>query len=153
MNSVFQQLLRDQIDAKTRLFAKVGTETPSGGWIRAAREALGLSGRLLAARLGITQASLNGFEKRELAGTASLASLRKIARAMDCDLVYAIVPRKPVTKLLEERARLVATQNIDRINQSMALEQQANSAIYRKKMIRAEMKRLIEEAPGELWET
>jgi predicted DNA-binding mobile mystery protein A len=152
MKKAYQQLLRDQIDRKTKVLSKLAGDIPAGGWIRSIREALGLSGRQLAVRMGITQASLAGFEKRELAGTASLSSLRKIADAMDCDLVYAIVPRKPVTKLLEDRARVIATQRVDRINVSMGLEQQANSPSYRKKMIRMEVKRLMEEAPEELWE-
>jgi transcriptional regulator with XRE-family HTH domain len=47
----------------------------------------------VAARIGVTRQSLGQFENAEAAGTITLSSLRRCAEAMDCDLVYYVVPR------------------------------------------------------------
>src|SRR6056297_2717580 len=77
---------------------------PPRGWIRAIREALGMTTSQLAARLGVVQSRVPALEQAEAKKTVTLASLEKAANAMDCRLVYALVPRKPLEELVEERA-------------------------------------------------
>ena len=62
--------------------------SPPAGWIQAVRLALGMSLRQLGERLGISASAVTNFEKRELAETISLATLKKTAQAMDMELVY-----------------------------------------------------------------
>src|SRR5215212_1792829 len=66
---------------------------PRLGWIREIRSALGMSAAQLAHRLGVGQSTVAKLEKSEAEATISLQSLRKVAEAMDCTLVYAFVPR------------------------------------------------------------
>lgn len=68
---------------------------PPLGWIRMMREARGLSLRQLAARLGVQGNSVHVAERREIAGGISLYQLQRIADALECDLFYAFVPRRP----------------------------------------------------------
>lgn len=101
---------------------------PAGGWIRTIRTALDMSTTQLARRLGIAQKNVVALEQREDRGTVTLDSLARAARALDCRLVYAIVPRHTLQAIRERRARLVAHQQLGRIAHSMALEDQAVSA-------------------------
>src|ERR1700726_3940499 len=99
-------------DARTRLdtrFRELGTAKryapPVHGWIKAIRQALGMSMEQLAERLKIKQPSLVTLEQSEAKGTIELATLRRVAEALDCTLVYALVPNKPLETMVRDRAR------------------------------------------------
>lgn len=78
---------------------------PARGWIKAIREALGMSTAQLAQRMGVRQPSIVGLERSEAEGRIELASLRRVAEALDCTLVYALVPNTPLATTVRERAR------------------------------------------------
>ena len=67
-------------------------QRPAKGWIRAIRDALGMTTAVLAARLNRAPATLVQFEHNEVAGNITLNSLQTVAEAMDCKLVYTLVP-------------------------------------------------------------
>ncbi len=48
-----------------------------------------------------------------------MQTLEKVATALDADLVYAIVPRRPLKEVIEERAAEVARERILPIAHSM----------------------------------
>ena len=97
---------------------------PPKGWVRAIRDALGMSGAQLARRMDITPQSLNGLERSEANETIRLETLRKAAAALDCQLVYALVPNKPLENVVAERARARALEAIGGVSHSMAMEDQ-----------------------------
>jgi predicted DNA-binding mobile mystery protein A len=97
---------------------------PVRGWIKAIREALGMTAAQLAKRLGVKQPSVVAIEQSEAKGTIELATLRRAAEALDCTLVYALVPNKPLEQTVRERARLFARRRLEPIEHSMALEDQ-----------------------------
>lgn len=66
---------------------------PAHGWLRAVRQALGLSGAALARTLRVTPTAVQDYEKAEAADTITLATFRRVAAALDCELVVALVPR------------------------------------------------------------
>jgi predicted DNA-binding mobile mystery protein A len=98
---------------------------PPKGWVRAVRDALGMSGAQLAARLSVKPPSVVALEQSEAAGTIRLDTLRKAAAALDCQLVYALVPNKPLEDRVSERARVRALEAIGGVSHSMAMEDQA----------------------------
>src|ERR1700681_3625620 len=69
---------------------------PVRGWIKAVREALGMTTAQLAKRLGIKQPTVVALEQSEAKGSIELATLRRVAEALDCALVYVFVPKKPL---------------------------------------------------------
>lgn len=99
---------------------------PVGGWIRAIREALGMSATQLARRIGVAQPTLTKLEQSEAAGRIQLDSLRRVAAALDCDVVYALVPRRPLQEMVEARRLLVAGREYARAAHSIALEDRAD---------------------------
>ena len=97
---------------------------PPKGWVRAIRDALGMSGAQLAARLGVKAPSVVALEQSEMADTIRLETLRKAALALDCQLVYALVPNKPLADMVAERARAKALGVIGGVSHSMTIENQ-----------------------------
>ena len=65
---------------------------------------LGMSGRELAARIGLSQPALSQLEHSEVTGRAQLDSMRRAAAALDCELVYALVPRTSLEEIVQTRA-------------------------------------------------
>ncbi len=66
---------------------------PRTGWVREIRTALGLSQSQLAKRAGVSRATVQQMERAEAQRRITLASLDKLAAAMDCQLAVAILPR------------------------------------------------------------
>jgi predicted DNA-binding mobile mystery protein A len=119
---------RVHLDERLKAFGpKSGFAQPVRGWIKAIREALGMSSAQLAKRLGIKQPSVIALEQSEAAGTIELATLRRVAEALDCKLIYALVPNRPLEATVRERARAVARRRLAPIEHSMLLEHQAVS--------------------------
>ena len=98
---------------------------PPRGWIRAIRDALGMTAADLGRRMGVSQAAVAQFEKAEKDGSITLKSLRSAAEALDCTLVYALVPRLPLEDLIRDRASVLADQQLARTHHTMSLENQA----------------------------
>jgi len=105
-----------------------GLARPPKGWIRAIREALGMSAAALGGQLGVTAGSVTRLEQSEAADRIQLDTLRGTADALGCDLVYLLVPRRPLTTVVRERARQLAHTQIAAVEQNMRLENQATGA-------------------------
>ncbi len=87
-------------------------ERPDGGWIREIRESLGMTTRQLAARMRQSQSAVSQLERSEVTDRVQLGSLRRAADALDCDLVYAFVPRTSLEATVRTRARVLATRDL-----------------------------------------
>jgi len=124
-----------------------GLARPPRGWIRAVREALGMSTATLAARLGITAGAVTRLEQSEAADHIQLDTLRRAADALGCDLVYLLVPRRRLNAVVRERARELAARQIAAVEQTMRLEDQATGMA--KEMEDQLTERLLER--GGLW--
>jgi predicted DNA-binding mobile mystery protein A len=97
---------------------------PVRGWIKAVREALGVTTAQLAKRLGMKPPSVVAIEQSEAKGSIELATLRRVAEALDCTLVYALVPNKPLETTIRDRARAFARRRRGPVEHSMLLEDQ-----------------------------
>jgi predicted DNA-binding mobile mystery protein A len=126
---------------------------PVKGWISAVRHALGMSSLQLAERLGVTRSAVHALEAREPEGTTTLEALQRVANAMDCDLVYALVPRAgSFTQAVEARAGLMARRLTARAGHTMALESQLISADELQAQEKVLTRRLLAELPRNLWD-
>lgn len=77
---------------------------PPVGWIRVIRDAIGMTASQLGKRLGVSQQRALAIEQAEISGGITHSSLARAADALDCELVYAIVPRASLERLVEDRA-------------------------------------------------
>lgn len=103
---------------------------PPSGWIKAVRGALGMTIRQLAERTGVDHGVIAQLEKREPEGKVTLASLERIAQAMDCKLVYAILPSDPketLESIIERNAIKAAGKIIEGVEHTMRLEAQGTT--------------------------
>jgi predicted DNA-binding mobile mystery protein A len=107
---------------------------PERGWIRAIREAVGMTTGQFAKRLGVAQPRVAALERAEANEAVTLKSLRQAAEALDCVLVYALVPKASLEDVVKDRARMVADQQLARTDQTMRLE---NQGVSRTRMERA----------------
>jgi len=127
MRNEFANLRLRQLDRTLKpLRAAQEVVRPQKGWLRAIREALGVSSGELALKSGTSRQLILQQEKAEAEGRITLKSLKMLADALDCDLVYALVPRaETMQALIEDRIRAQAKRNVLRVEHTMALEDQA----------------------------
>jgi predicted DNA-binding mobile mystery protein A len=141
MRHSFRQLRSQQLDRAVAPFRSLNPSRPPKGWIRAIREPLGVSSGDLAGRMRTNRSLVAQQEKAEAEDRITLKSLRAYADALDCDLVYAFVPRAgSLQELADARARAAATANVLGVEHSMALENQAGGNLDQ--AIEAEAQRL-----------
>ena len=146
-------LARKQIERRLAPLRKAPEfARPARGWIKAVREALGMTAAQLGARIGVSQSRIARIEKDEAEDAVTLATLRRVAEGLDCTLVYALVPNRPLDEIMAERARAAADAQLKRTHHSMRLENQALD----KHDLEAERERLAMEIlagdPRRLWD-
>lgn len=124
---------------------------PAGGWLRAIRETLGRSLRSQAKRLGLSATVLYKSEQAEVDGRITLAQLRKLAEGLDCELVYALVPRRSLQDVLAQRAHEIARQEVLGVAHTMALEEQRPDDAYIDKRIEERKNALLSGSWAKLW--
>lgn len=111
-------------------------KTPKEGWVRTIRKALGMSGAQLAERLGLSRNRISILERKEVEGEITLNQLRDLAEKLNCDLTYALVPRKPVEEIIEDRVKEIATKSLDSNAQNMFLEAQSIDNAAQKRLLK-----------------
>jgi predicted DNA-binding mobile mystery protein A len=152
MDLKYQKLMLKQVDEQLTSLVRKPIQIPPRGWINTIREALTMSTGQLARRLGVTQPAVVQWEAGEREETISLATLRKAAAGMECNLVYAFVPRKSLSEIMQDQARVRATSMVEDVAHSMELESQKTSASHIQESIREEINLLLEESPGKIWD-
>ena len=127
--------------------------TPPTGWVKAVRVSLGMSLQQLADKLSITKQSAQEIELREKEGSITLKSLRETADALDMQLVYGLVPKDgSIEKLIDRKARELATRIVSRTSNTMKLEDQENTQQRLKKAIEERTAVIKNELPKMLWD-
>ncbi len=120
---------RKRLDARFDRLRPVAKEPrPHRGWIRAIRDALGMTSTELAARIGVSQQRVSEMERSELQDTITLETLRRVADALDSDMVYMLQPRTTLDKAVKEQARKKAAQHLAPLAHHGRLEGQALTA-------------------------
>ena len=147
-----KKLIREQLDASLLRFNPLLEITvPSKGWIRAIRDALGMTARQLSERLGVTQQSVARIEKEEMAGAVTIKTMRRIADSLDCVFVYGFVPRTSLEDIIGHQAKKVATRRLLKASQTMSLENQSLSREENEKAISDMVNELIRTVPSNMW--
>jgi predicted DNA-binding mobile mystery protein A len=128
------------------------SQRPPKGWIRAIRDALGMTTSQFAKRLGVSQPRVIVLEKSEVDGTVSLHTLQRAAEALGCRFVYALVPEKPLAKMVRERAASLADRQSSAVEHSMRLEDQAVKDKHAAGALREQMIQELMRHPSRLWD-
>ena len=117
---------RRHLDARLqRVRALADEPRPHKGWIRAIRDALGMSSTELAARMGVSQSTVPDLERSEEHRTIKLETLRRAAEALDCELFYVLVPRTSLNEAVAAQARRKAIRHLGQVAHHSRLEDQS----------------------------
>jgi predicted DNA-binding mobile mystery protein A len=148
--------MRDAIRHLDKRFANLRPLTkfqrPPKGWLRAIRDALGMTTAQYARRLGVSQPRIVELEKSEQKGNLTLNTLQRAAEALGCRLVYILVPEHPLADVVTARAELMAESQSQAVEQTMRLEDQA---VKDKRAARDLRRQMVEELlrhPKRLWD-
>jgi predicted DNA-binding mobile mystery protein A len=143
MRDEFRDLRISQLTRTLSAFEGTKQEPrPQRGWLRAIREGLGLTLENVGNKLGLSRGRIQNFEEAEAKDRITLRSLRRVAEAMGCELIYAIVPKSGTIKELAERSvRTQTAEDVLDVEHSMALENQAAGNV--KELIEKETKRRL----------
>ncbi len=152
MNADERSIARRQLDKRTRSWRESGDfARPPRGWIKAIREALGMTTAQLAKRLGVSQSRVVVLEKAEIEGSLTIHSLERAAQALDCQLIYALVPRQSLESTVANRARIVAETRFISVRHTMALEAQTSPDEETQEEAQRFIQRLIDKKGSRLW--
>jgi predicted DNA-binding mobile mystery protein A len=130
----------------------IAAPRPPKGWVRAVRDALGMTGVQFAKRLGVAQPRVLELEQAEVSGSLTLKSLERAAEALGCRVVYALVPEKTLAETVERQAALIADKQLAQVEQTMSLENQSVNGNAVRKDMRARLVSELLEKPARLWD-
>ncbi len=147
------KLAREQLDATLGHFEPLKTLVPPAkGWIRAIRDAVGMTGSQLANRLNVNKQRVSRIEHDEKLGKVKIETLRNVAVAMDCVFVYAFVPRDSLDQAVGRQAEKIAKKRMARSNQMMRLEKQELSDSEKARAMQTIIDEIVETMPKSLWD-
>ena len=151
MTDRLSKLKRRQLDESARRFPR-GATSPRSGWVRAMREALGMSQAQLAARAGISRATVQKLELAEGRRRITLDSLDRLAAALGCQVAIALVPHGgSLEGLREQAANAKAEALLKSAVHSMNLEDQIVSPANQQGVKQDLVESLLSGSPRKLW--
>lgn len=143
------RLRRRQLDQSLAPFK--GISRPFKGYVREIRDALEMTSRQLAERMGVSQSTVMDVEESERRGTVNIKTLERAAAAMGCRVVYALVPETSLEALVTQQAQRRAKQLSATVFRSMALEKQQTSSIDSDDLIAELAADILRKGTSELW--
>lgn len=146
-------MVRRQIDRRLKPVASISdfVRSPSEGWVRTLRQALGMRLKDLASRMGVTESAVRDIEKSETKGKITLDRLNRAAAALDCDLFYALVPKSSLEETFERRIHRRARSDAKRTAATMDLERQGLGVEETERQLKELVQDYLRDPPKNLW--
>jgi len=149
MSKITTTLRRWQLDKQLSQYKNMPRF--KAGYIREIRDALDMSSTQLANRLGISQSGTISMERSELEETISLKTLARAAEALNCKLVYALVPKTSLEQTVIDQARQKIAAEAENIFRSMKLEMQSTDKEERDRLVNELVDEMIRQGGRQLW--
>jgi len=148
------QLIRTQLTQSLTAFQSASqVHRPVKGWIKALRNALGMSARQLGERMGVTQQRVNAIESEESMDSLTLHTLKKVAEATHTHFVYGFAPKTDLDTIVKHQAELYLKDHLNRVKHSMSLEGQSLTESEWHHWLNNEIRTLLETTPSKIWDT
>ena len=128
-------------------FKQISKEKPLQGWIKTIRELLGMTSIQFSKKLKVSQPRLAVIEKNEK--NLKLSTMEKIADELNCDFVYALVPRENVNDIIYNRAKQKALNIVTKVNNNMSLENQLSD---NKEVLEDTIEYLLSKKVTKIWD-
>lgn len=144
---------RAKLAGTIRAFPRLEADrVPRAGWVRAIREALGLSQSQLATRAGISRATVQKLELAESRRRITLASLDRLAQAMGCQVAVAIVPKSGTLENLRMRQAVARAEAMLGLREGSAEPSERDvTFLERERRKRRLVAKLLRSSPRNLW--
>lgn len=143
------KMARRRLDKKLEEFKHLSIyENTINGWIKTIRQSLGLTTSQLAKKMNLNQSRIFAMEKEE--SSLKLSTLEKVADALDCKLVYALVPKTSLESMAYNQAEKKAKKILQKVSHNMALENQTPS--YDKMELEDIVQELLNGSQSRLWD-
>lgn len=147
-----KQLLQHQISTELERYRPLMKfARPTVGWIKIIRQAFGMTMTQLASRMQITQSSFARLEEAEAEYRITLKSLRNAAKAMDCELVYVLLPKQKIEDIIRKQAKKFARKRLDEVSHHMALENQSLSDEQLQQVYEDLLYEILKNPPKNFW--
>lgn len=117
-----KKILRHSYQKKFDVLKKAVIERPKQGWLKTIREFLGMTTTQLAKKIDVSQPRVINMEKNEQ--NIKISTMERIADALNCDFVYALVPRENIDDIIYNQAKKKALKILNKVNKNMGLENQ-----------------------------
>ncbi|WP_374028824.1 mobile mystery protein A [Bdellovibrio bacteriovorus] len=155
MGAKTAKLRRHQLDRFYKQnAAPFAIKAPRSGWVKEIRQALGMTMQDLAERLGVIKQRVERIEKDEVAGKLTLHTLQQTAEALNCELVYFLVPKgEGLQKALEEQAYKAAREIVRSTEHTMGLEAQETSRQSQQQLVETLADEMLLKEDRRIWRT
>lgn len=117
-----KKILRRSYQKKFDILKKAVIERPKQGWLKTIREFLGMTTTQLAKKIDVSQPRVINMEKNEQ--NIKISTMERIANALNCDFVYALVPRENIDDIIYNQAKKKALKILNKVKKNMGLENQ-----------------------------
>ena len=144
-----QKLAMKQIERRLEKLRAIAKDTNVRmGWVQYMRQAMSMTLSNLAEATGLAKATVQQIENREKVGKVTIETMRKIASAMECEFIYALVPKQELPDLLKKKAIMKAARIVREADVHMTLEDQKVA-----EDIKDRIERVAEDllAKGDIW--
>ena len=142
---------RKILDQKLSQYSKINFTVPKNGWVKAIREALGMTTAQLGERMKIAASNITILENREINKTTSLETMERAATAMGCKFVYALIPDKTLEEVVRTQAKKSAKALIQEIHHHMKLEKQKVNSEVEKEQVDELAEEILNKMDSRLW--
>jgi len=117
-----KKLLRRSYQKKFNALKNTIIESPPQGWLKTIREFLGMTTTQLAKKINVAQPRVINLEKNEK--NTKISTMERIADALNCDFVYAFIPRENIDDIIYNQAKKKALKILSKVHTNMSLENQ-----------------------------
>lgn len=117
-----KKLLRRSYQKKFNTLKSAIIERPPQGWLKTIREFLGMTTTQLAKKINVAQPRVINLEKNEK--NTKISTMERIADALNCDFVYAFIPRENIDNIIYNQAKKKAIKILSKVHINMSLENQ-----------------------------
>ena len=153
MNYWDKKLIRKQLDKKLKkLKPLLHTAVPTGGWLKAIREGLGMTLEELGNRVDLDRSRIYRIEQAEVNGNVKLSTLQKMAEGLGMKFVYGFVSDQSLEEIVRKQASEIARKRLKRIDHSMKLELQGLSDEEQEEELNDLIDKIMVEEPKTLWD-
>ncbi len=148
-----RKLMRELLDKKLPLLHQASYSLPfKGKWLKAIRQALGMTTAQLARKAGMSQARVSQIEGKEAEGELKISTLEKMGEALDMTFIYGFVSNESLESMVEAQARKLALARLKDLSHTMSLEMQQLSASETDKALKDMIQKILIESPKDLWD-